>query len=322
MSQIAYPLRFAPWHKRCLWGGDRIAQHFGRSGLPPTCGESWEISGRPDGGGPLLNGPLAGALLADLVKHFRRKLLGSRAPKADRFPLLFKIIDAQASLSVQVHPTREAARELGAESKNESWHLLAAEPGAHIYAGLVPRMTPKLLRSAIEEGTVGSLIIAHDAVAGGTIHIPAGLVHAIGSGCLVYEVQQSANTTYRLYDWKRLDDSGHLRLLHVEESLASIDWSLPVPSVEPPRDTPDVWHICSATADFALRRARLTAPQQLTPDGESFHALFVAEGSGEVQTGSYREPVKAGDSLLIPACVASYTITPHAPGATLLVTTL
>ncbi len=322
MAAPAYPLRFAPCHKTFIWGGDRIARHFGRSGLPTACGESWELSAHPDGGGPLLNGPLAGATLADLARRFRRDLLGARAPESDRFPLLFKIIDAQANLSVQVHPTCEAARRLGSESKHESWHLLATAPGARLYAGLVRGTTPERLRAAMAAGTVESLIVPHAAMAGGTIHIPAGLVHAIGAGCLLYEVQQSANTTYRLHDWNRVDTSGRPRPLHVAESLAAIDWSLPVPRVEPPRDIPDTWQTCSATADFTLRRARLTRPQRLTPAGESFHAIFVAEGAGEIQTGTCREPLAAGESLLVPACVTDYTFAPRAPGATLLVTTL
>ena len=167
-----------------------------------------------------------------------------------------------------------------------------------------------------------ALLVPHPATPGGTLHIPAGLVHAIGAGCLVYEVQQSANTTYRLHDWNRVDASGRPRPLHVEESLAAIDWSLPVPRVEPPRETPDAWQTCSATADFTLRRARLTRAQRLGPAGESFHALFVAEGAGELQAGTYCEPLAAGESLLVPACVADYTFAPRAPGATLLVTTL
>ena len=322
MPPLAYPLRFAPYYKTYLWGGDRLARYFGRSGLPAACGESWELSAHPEGGGPLLNGPLAGATLADLARRFRRDLLGTRAPEPDRFPLLFKIIDAQANLSLQVHPTREAARRLVSESKNESWHLLETAPGVQLYAGLVPGTSPERLRAALAAGTVEDLIVPHAAMAGGTIHIPAGLVHAIGAGCLLYEVQQSANTTYRLHDWNRVDASGRLRPLHIEASLVSIDWSLPVPRVEPPRDIPDVWQTCSATADFTLRRARLTRPQRLAPAGESFHAIFVAEGAGEIQTGTCREPLAAGESLLVPACVADYTFAPRAPGATLLVTTL
>ena len=317
-----YPLRFAPCYKTFVWGGDRLAQHFGRSGLPAACGESWELSAHPDGGGPLLNGPLAGATLADLTRRFQRDLLGTRAPEPDRFPLLFKIIDAQANLSLQVHPTREAARRLRSESKNESWHLLEAAPGTRLYAGLVPETSPERLRAALAAGTVENLIVPHAAMAGGTIHIPSGLVHAIGAGCLVYEVQQSANTTYRLYDWNRVDASGRLRPLHIEESLAAIDWALPVPCVEPPRDMTDTWQTCSATTDFTLQRARLTRPWRFAPAGESFHALFVAEGAGEIQMGTCREPLAAGESLLVPACVTDYTFAPRAPGATLLVTTL
>jgi mannose-6-phosphate isomerase len=321
-TTLSYPLHFAPCYKAYLWGGARIAARYGRRGLPAVCAESWEISTHPDGSGALLNGPLAGASLGDLSRRFRRDLLGTEAPEPDRFPLLVKLIDAQASLSLQVHPTREAARRMGTESKNESWHLLEGAPGARLYAGLAAGTTPAQFHAALAAGTVEALLVSHAAAGGDTLHIPGGLVHAIGAGCLIYEVQQSANTTYRLYDWNRVDTAGRPRPLRITEALAVIDWSLAIPSVTPAQAAADVWQTCSATVDFTLRRARLTRPQTLRPAGKSFHALFVAEGGGDLRTGPHAEPLAPGASRLIPACVEVYTFAPGASGATLLLTTL
>ncbi len=319
---LAYPLRFAPFYKAYIWGGGRIAARFGRQGLPANCGEAWEISAHPDGNGPLLNGALAGVSLAALAQRFQRDLVGTAAPEADRFPLLFKIIDAQANLSVQVHPTLQAARLLDSECKNESWHLLNGAPGAMLYAGLAPGTTPGRLRDALSAGSAESLLIDHPAIPGQTLFIPSGLVHAIGSGCLIYEVQQNANTTYRLYDWNRLDAAGRRRPLHIEESLTSIDWSLPPPTLVPAQDAPDIWHTCSATDYFTLQQARLTRPCTREPAGRSFQVLFVADGICDVAVGTNVERLGCGASCLIPACAASYTLTPVSPSVSLLVTTL
>ena len=318
----AYPLRFAPCHKAFIWGGDRIAARYGRRGLPDNCGESWEISAHPDGSGTLINGSLAGEPLAGLARRFGRDLLGTASPKADIFPLLFKIIDARENLSVQVHPTHEAALRLVSETKSESWHILDAEPGAMIHAGLEPGTTPERLRAALTAGTAGTLLTGHRAIPGETLFIPGGLVHAIGAGCLIYEVQQSANTTYRLYDWDRTDAAGRRRPLHIEEALTSIDWSLSAPRIEPAGKTDDVWHTCSATPYFTLRQARLTHRATLHPEGRSFHVIFVADGACKITTGEHTEHLEAGSSCLVPACVAEYSLSPAAPRSQILLTAL
>jgi mannose-6-phosphate isomerase len=319
---LAYPLRFAPVHKSYIWGGDRIAKRYGRRGLPDACGESWEISAHPDGCGKLLNGPCAGATLAELARRHGRDLLGTAAPTADRFPLLFKIIDARSSLSVQVHPTAEAARRLGSECKNECWHLLAADPAARLYAGLVPGTTPRTLRAALDAGTADALLVPHPAAAGQTLYIPSGLVHAIGAGCLIYEVQQNANTTYRLYDWNRVDAAGRPRQLHIDEALASIDWTLPPPALDSAAAAPNTWRTHCATPFFTLRGMCLDRPCDWPGDARSFRVLFVAAGACDVTVGTQSEHLTAGTSCLIPACATACRLTPGASPARLLATTL
>ncbi len=320
MQTPAYPLRFAPVPHARLWGGDRIARRYHRTGLPAQCGESWEISAHPDGRGPLLNGPWAGLDLAELTRKFGRELIGAATPEPDRFPLLFKIIDARIDLSVQVHPNAAAARTLGGESKHESWYLLDGRPESALYAGMLPGMEPARFGEAMRTGTVAACLHTLPAVPGGTLDIPGGLVHAIGAGCLVYEVQQNANTTYRLFDWNRRDASGRPRTLHLREGLSAIDWTLPPPRLHTPPDLPDAWQTCCETPFFTLRTIRLTRPGILRPDGLSFHALFVAEGSCDVATDGGIERLETGASCLIPACVAEYSVTPLGGEARLLKT--
>ncbi len=322
----AYPLRFAPVYKQAIWGGGRIAARFARPGAPTLCAESWEISAHADGGGAVLNGPWAGATLAALTRAHGRDLLGAHAPEAERFPLLFKIIDARERLSLQVHPNARVAAHTGAEPKNESWCLLDADPGALLYAGLAPGATPAALRAALAGAAAEELLVRHPAVPGQALHIPAGLVHAIGAGCLIYEVQQSSNTTYRLYDWNRVDARGRRRELHLEAGLDAIDWSLPPPAVHPPapRETagPNRWGAWPDNPYFRLRHLCLEAEELLRPAGLSFIALFVERGAVEIATAARAERLAAGDSCLVPACADGCRLRVLVAPAALLVTTL
>ncbi|MDD5705606.1 MAG: class I mannose-6-phosphate isomerase [Kiritimatiellae bacterium] len=325
-ANAIYPLRFAPVYKQALWGGDAIARRYARAGAPAQCSESWELSAHADGAGTLLNGPNAGATLAELCVMYGRALLGEAAPDSSRFPLLFKIIDASARLSVQVHPNdREAAR-TGAEAKSECWYLLDAAPGACLYAGLAPGASPETLRAALAAGRAEHLLARQEVAAGQSLYIPGGLVHAIGAGCLIYEVQQSSNTTYRLYDWNRTDATGRGRTLHLDAGLAAIDWSLEPPRPQPPPPATangrNRWRNLVASPYFQLRRLHLDTEATLTPRGRSFWALFTERGTVEVTVGTHTELLAAGDSCLIPAAAASCRLRPCDPSTALLVTTI
>jgi mannose-6-phosphate isomerase len=321
-----YPLRFAPVYKQAIWGGRRIADRYGRAEAPFPCGESWEISAHADGAGPLLNGPLAGATLAQLAGSLGRALLGRAAPAADKFPLLFKIIDAQDNLSLQVHPdVREAAR-TGAEAKSETWYLLDTAPGACLFAGLRPGTTIDELRAAIAAGRIEQLLVRHEVAAGEALHVPAGLVHAIGAGCLVYEVQQSANTTYRLHDWRRIGADGRPRALHLDAGLRAVNAALPPPSPRPPSPSPGTgpnrWSDWPRNPHFRLRRLELAADEVLRPAGESFVALFTEHGTVDAVVGARAERLTAGGSCLIPAAAERCLLRPVDAPAVLLVTSL
>lgn len=325
-AAAAYPLRFAPVYKQAIWGGGRIAARYARSGAPAPCAESWEIAAHADGDGVLLNGPWSGATLAALTRAQGRDLLGTAAPEAHRFPLLFKIIDARECLSLQVHPNARAAARGGGEPKNESWYLLDAEPGALLYAGLAAGATPAALAAALAGGAAEELLVRHAATPRQALHIPAGLVHAIGAGCLIYEVQQSSNTTYRLYDWNRVDASGRRRELHLDAGLEAIDWNLPPPSPQLPvaldAAGPNRWSAWPDNPYFRLRHLRLEAEELLRPAGVSFIACFVEGGAVEIATGARAEKLAAGDSCLVPACADACRLRPLRAPATLLVTTL
>jgi mannose-6-phosphate isomerase len=233
-------LVFQPLYQQRPWGGRRMEHLLGRT-LPADgarYGESWEICDRapeqslarlPDG---------AQVSLHELWTQWRQEVFGAGLLRHDapRFPLLLKILDASEVLSIQVHPPQSVAAELGGEPKTEMWHVAAAEPGARIYAGLRPGVSRADFENAVQTGAVESCVQVLHPRAGDTLFIPSGLVHAIGAGLLIYELQQNSDTTYRVFDWNRLMPDGKKRPLHIAESLRAIDDSLPVPELRPAQE--------------------------------------------------------------------------------------
>ena len=223
---------------------------FGQNVHPALWGqESWEISVHPAGPSVVAVGEAQGRSLADV---------------APGFPLLVKVIDAKTRLSVQVHPNEETRKLTGGDPKTEMWAML--EDGV-IYAGLKPGTRPEDIESAVKSGRFEELLVRHEAKKGEAFFIPGGLVHAIGDGALIYEVQQSSDTTFRLYDWNRVGKDGKPRELHVEKSLKAIDYSLPVPV--PSQDVKCPF--------FDFRQLSLDGEIEL-PASEGFTVLFAAEG--------------------------------------------
>lgn len=326
MNAPQAPLVFAPNYKGYLWGGDRIATVFKRIGTPPVCAESWEISAHPDGDSVVLCGACAGERLSVLAARFGAALTGTRAPSPGRFPLLFKLIDARDRLSVQVHPSNATAAQTCGEPKTEMWHVLERTPGATLYAGLSEGVSAASLRDKLAAGTAEGALVRLPVEPGQSLFIPGGLVHAIGAGCLIYEVQQSSNTTYRLYDWNRAGADGKPRALHLEESFKTIDWSLARPRLVAPNAAPrtegrNVWNDLIACPFFTFRKLSLAETHAVRLDGSTFHALFVEKGRVAVSSGGGSVRLQAGASSLIPAAAGGYTLAPETP-ATLLVTTL
>ena len=208
--------------------------------------ESWEVSAHKSSPSVIADGPNKGKALSEV--------------KSD-FPLLIKVIDAKTRLSVQVHPNNANAALTGGEPKTEMWVLL--EDGV-IYAGLKPGVGPKDIEEAVKTGAFEDLMVRHEAKKGEAYFIPGGLVHAISDNTKIYEVQQSSNTTYRLYDWGRVGVDGKPRQLHIAESLKSIDFSLPVP--QPP--------INVSCPYFDFRQENFAEPTEVVAPANSFLAVY------------------------------------------------
>ncbi|MFZ4395704.1 MAG: type I phosphomannose isomerase catalytic subunit [Kiritimatiellia bacterium] len=326
MDLSLYPLLFAPVYKEHPWGGQCLAARYGRTGTPTICGESWEISAHVDGLSVVANGPLAGQTLNTLTEQLGAALTGTRATHPHRFPLLFKLIDARENLSVQVHPNDDNASLTGGEPKTEAWYVVDRTPGALLFGGFKPGTTSDTFRQAMAQGVAPQQLFHLDVEPGDALFIPGGLVHAIGAGALIYEVQQSSNTTYRLFDWGRLDAAGHPRPLHLDQAFQVINPGLPEPRIiRTPVSSADAhnpWQDVLSCRYFALRHLELHREACIQPGGLSFHALFILDGAVTLVAGKTVVPLSPGMSCLVPAGVPAFSLQPSSRTASLLVTTL
>jgi mannose-6-phosphate isomerase len=308
MSQISlYPLRFAPIYQYRLWGGRRLANLLSAP-LPGDgpIGEAWILSDREDHQSRVSNGPLKGRTIGQVLEQFPEQSLGKLAQRFRRFPLLLKFLDAREMLSVQVHPTAANADLLpvGETAKTEAWVVLEAEPKSRIYAGLKPGTTADDLRRALANGTVADHLACFTPKPGDGVFIPAGTVHALGGGVVVFEVQQNSDVTFRLYDWDHVDPkTGKPRELKVDQALACIDFAdglggLVSPVVE--ATTPAERERLFQCEYFWLWRWRGQSPFTVGVAGVP-RVLVCVEGAGQVEHGGATYAVGKGEVWLLPA---------------------
>lgn len=305
MSEALDPMRLEPVYRAYPWGGDRIPRRYGRDLPPGRYAESWELSARPDGSSRIASGPRTGQSLSALVQEAGAHLLGTAAADG-RLPLLVKLIDARERLSVQVHPDDETAACRGGEAKTEMWIVLAAEPGARVFAGFRAGASSAELREALVDGRAEEVLQSLPVRAGDAVFIPGGRVHAIGEGCLLLEVQQNSDTTYRLYDWDRVGSDGPPRELHVAKAMEAIRWE---DAGEAARIVPRPGRLPSGRPTEVLRdgpyfrveRGDLDGPESFPGDDRTFQALFIEAGRAVLSWAGGALPLAAGVTTLIPA---------------------
>ena len=221
--------KFSPILKNTIWGGTKIAPFKNIQTQLRKVGESWEISGVPGNETVVSNGPDAGRKLNDLVAEQKEALVGRANYErfGNEFPLLIKFIDARDDLSIQVHPTDEIAHRQGRErGKTEMWYLMPSEPQATLLCGLKKKITPEEYKQMVSEKTIVDAIARYPVHEGDCFFLPAGRIHAIGSGCFLAEIQQTSDVTYRIYDFDRHDDLGRPRELHTELAAESINYDV------------------------------------------------------------------------------------------------
>lgn len=300
---IKYPIKLTSQVRTALWGR-----------------EIWLVSGYDVQPSVVANGPYVGRTLPELTRDFGAELMGTNAMSGKRFPLLVKVIEAKDRLSLQVHPSEKTQQLCGGEPKTEMWYVLDGEPGACIFAGLKEGVGKDALIRSLHDGTAEKTVEQFEAHRGDVLFIPGGLVHAIGGGCRLYEVQQTSDTTWRLHDWNRVDPkTGLSRPLHEHEGLAAIDWTLPPPELlHDDVRSPQPLVVCD---HFRFSTLALSEPTVISAMAESFRILFADEGECTVAVASTNPVTLAsGECVLFPAGMET-TILPS-PRAHLLVASL
>ena len=305
---MLYPFTFQPIFQERVWGGRNLESLFGKP-LPAgkRIGESWEISDRPEAGSLIANGPLAGLSLRWLMEEHADELLGNVSDRNGRFPWLAKLLDAEADLSVQVHPPAESAHTLGGKSKTEAWYIAQAKPEARIFAGLPEGITRDAFAERLGQPGFAHCLHAIPAETDKALFIPSGRLHALGAGMVVFEIQEDSDTTYRVYDWDRTGLDGQPRDLHVEQALASVDFTDTTPSLATPEWETAEGHSFSRIAQqpevFDLSLVRLeNSATQLCP-GEGMRVLAVTHGTLTIHAGEEPLTLKAGGFALLPASI-------------------
>lgn len=223
------PLKFNALLKSTLWGGDKIIPFKHLDVKQDNVGESWELSGVPGNETVVSDGPYAGKKLNELVAELKGELVGEDNYKrfGDEFPLLIKFIDARQDLSIQVHPTDEIAHRQGKErGKTEMWYLMDSDKDATLLCGLKKQITPEEYAQMVADDTICDAIARYNVKEGDCFFLPAGRIHAIGTGCFLAEIQQTSDVTYRIYDFKRKDKNGNYRQLHTKEAAESINYTV------------------------------------------------------------------------------------------------
>ena len=317
------PFQLTPVYKDYLWGGTKLKTQFHKQTDLQCVAESWELSAHHDGDSVIAGSELAGMTLSEFVKRFPQ-LVGTRFYGHTEFPVLVKLIDANKNLSVQVHPDDVfAQKEENAQGKTEMWVILDCEPGAFLYFGFEHPVSEEEVRRRISDGTITEILQKVPVEKGDVYFIPAGTVHAIGAGILLAEIQQNSNTTYRVYDFGRLDQDGRPRALHVEKALE-------VAKREPASlDAPNAGDL-GMNAEYRIRRLakcgyfnsemlELSGRYIREMDHSTFVFLLCTDGSAKFCCNENEWELSKGENFFIPSDQTGFTLSGD---GTFLITTL
>lgn len=303
---IYTPLKLQPCYKEYLWGGGRLKKEFHKANAPTVTAESWELSGHPDGQSLTEDG----RSIAQLGVLDRDGFWGTACTGAE-FPILVKLIDAEKDLSIQVHPSEKTAL-IGEHGKAEMWYIVDCRPQAFLYLGFSQRVTQEEFLQRAEDGTICEVLNRVPVAKGDVFYILPGTIHAIGAGILIAEIQQNSNTTFRVYDYRRIGSDGKPRPLHLERAAQVLSYEPIVPE-ECRANSCAAFPAFTMTEMFSCRyfrsyRADVNTTIDLRCDGQSFQHVLCAEGAGSIWTGGLEYPFRRGDSYFLPAALGEYKI--------------
>ena len=310
---MLYPLKLNASFKDYLWGGTRLRDEFNKQTDLNPVAESWELSCHCDGLSTIANGKFSGKTLSEYIKSVGRKVIGTKAPKDKDFPILIKFIDAKQSLSVQVHPDDNYARlHEGESGKTEIWYVMSAEENASLIYGFTKEISHQEFARRIKDNTLLEVCNSVPIKKGDVFFIEAGTLHAIGAGALIAEIQQSSNSTYRVYDFGRVGKDGKPRELHIDKALA-------VTKLKPPTRKPEPVAKLTCFADYDLTilaqcdlfnvsHFDLHGNCALNAKADSFHSILVIDGEIALTHGTDSFTIKKGESVFIPANMGEYVL--------------
>ena len=314
MADFLYPLTFVPRFKERVWGGRNLERLYGKDlPLDRVIGESWEISDRPGDESVVSDGPLAGQTLTQVIADFGAEIMGDVSLLDGRFPLLVKLLDAQERLSLQVHPPASIAAELGGDPKTEMWFLADCAEGADIFVGLREGVSRTVFEEALSTGRVADCFHRIETSRGEAMFLPSGRVHAIGAGNVIFEIQQNSDTTYRVHDWDRAGLDGKPRELHVEASLASIDFC----DIEPKLVSAPVqiWgegmsaRVLADCDSFRVEHCLLGEGKTWTAKpGGAPRVVGLVSGGLQFRSGDRVGTVSPGEFFLLPASIGAHLV--------------
>lgn len=305
------PIRFVPYLKSVIWGGEKICIYKGIEQTEAKIGESWEISAVPGHESVVADGPYKGMKITEIIECFGPELLGREVFEryGGKFPLLVKLIDANDNLSVQVHPDDDLARKRhDSLGKTEMWYIIDADEGARIYSGLNRQLMPDEYVRMVADNTIEQALAVHDSHPGDVFFLPAGRVHAIGAGNLLAEIQESSDITYRIYDYNRRDPQGNPRELHTEQAKDAIDYTFYEEYKSAPADPSVADAVIADCGHFKVDRLLLDGELSLSFDESSFTVLMCLEGECSMEYEGEKTTLKRGETVLVPAALTSFMI--------------
>lgn len=301
------PMKMKPAFKNYFWGGDTLAARYGKAADTLPVAESWEVSCYPGCHSIVENGIYSGKALPDIIAENP----GSAGGCKSGFPVLVKLIDARQQLSLQVHPDDEYAwKHENQPGKNELWYIIDAKPGAELIMGLKRSVSKQEVERAIRENTILDIVNRVKAKKGDYHLIPAGLLHSIGGGVLIAEIQQSSDVTYRVYDYNRAGADGKTRPLHIKQAINVINCEKAEEIQEKPfidmggylrRDLTD-WEY------FKTSLLEINPRAELFRDNGGFDCLLVTDGEAVIESAAGTVMLKACESAFIPAGTGAYVV--------------
>lgn len=313
---MLYPMKLQASLKDYLWGGTRLKEEYGKETNLDKVAESWELSCHEAGQSVIVNGEAAGQTLSDWLAGQDRSVLGKNAERFEKFPLLIKLIDAKGDLSVQVHPDNEyALRVEGEPGKTEMWYIVDCEPGASLLYGFKEQISREEFKRRIADNSLLDVCNRVPVHKGDVFFIDSGTLHAIGAGILLCEIQQSSNTTYRIYDYGRMGTDGQPRELHVAKALDVTKLERPVRDTKPQAKL-DIFacaevELLASCEYFTTYHINLNGMCHLKAGENSFQCITVLAGSMELATAGGRVSIKKGESVFLPAGLGRYQLIGH-----------